>query len=56
MFFRHFPAINELISHDSVLTLDTEILFPFYREAEFFNLKRDQTLSTNVLKPSSKEY
>lgn len=56
MICRCFLINSELISHDSVLTLDTDILFPFYREVEFFNLKKDQTLFTNVLKPSSKEY
>lgn len=36
-----FP-INELIFHDSALTLHTEILFPFYTEVEFSNRKETQ--------------
>lgn len=36
-----FP-INELIFHDSALTLHTEILFPFYTEFEFSNRKETQ--------------
>lgn len=56
MTFNCFIIINELISHDSVLILNTETLFLFYREVKFFNLRRDQTPSKNGLKPSSKEY
>lgn len=53
MIFGFFLTIKALMSHDSMPTLDTEILYLYLGKLNF-STWRDQTLFTNVLKSSFK--